>query len=90
MSLYGCEAPWLITTNNKTCETALDIKTRKSSEIDKISSFFAKLQILDMFDFIPDCLKPCITMDIKLKTLLTGTKSKTENSFVGVWRSKQV
>ncbi len=43
MSLYGCEAPWLMTTNNKTCETALDIKTRKSSEIDKISSFFAKL-----------------------------------------------
>ena len=86
MSLYGCEAPWLMTTNNKTCETDLDIKTRESTEIDEISSFFNKLQLLDMFDFMPDCAKPCVTMDIKFKTLFTGS----ETSFLWIWRSTQV
>ncbi len=77
-----------MTTNNKTCETDLDIKTNESAVIDKIDDFYTKLQILNMYDFMPDCPKPCITMEIKLKTLSTGIKPESSN--VWVWRSKQV
>ena len=86
--MYGCEAPWLNTSNNKTCEIDLDIKTMESAEIDQIFDFYNGLQVLDMYNFMPECPKPCVTMDIKLKTLLTGTKDT--KSYLGVWKSKQV
>ena len=73
MLMYGCEAPWLLTNNNRTCETDLDIKNIESDSIDKIDDMMLKLQLHDMFNFMPDCPKPCITMDIKVTTLLTGT-----------------
>ena len=88
MIMYGCEAPWLNSSNNKTCEIDLDIKTMESAEIDQIFDFYNGLQVLDMYDFMPECPKPCVTMDIKLKTLLTGTKDT--KSYLGVWKSKQV
>ena len=86
MLLYGCEAPWLMTNNNKTCETDLGVKPMESADIDKINDFIYKLQLLDMFDFLPDCPKPCVTMDIKVKTVLTGTG----NSLLWVLKSNQV
>ena len=88
MLMYGCEAPWLNTSNNKTCEIDSDIKTMESAEIDQMFDFYNGLMVLDMYDFIPDCPKPCVTMDIKLKTLLTGTRDLM--SYLGVWKSKQV
>ena len=88
MLMYGCEAPWLMTSNNKTCETDLVIKNLESADIANIIDFVFKLQVLDMFDFWQDCPKSCVTMDIKLKTLLTGTKDT--KSYLGVWKSKQV
>ena len=88
MLLYGCHAPWLQTNNNKTCEIDLDIKTMKSTEMDIIFDFIIKLRVLDKFDTLPDCPKPCVTMDIKLKTLLSGTRS--HRSFLVAWKSKQV
>ena len=86
--MYGCEAPWLNTSNNKICEIDLDIKTMESAEIDQIFDFYNGLQVLDMYNFMPECPKPCVTMDIKLKTLLTGTRDLM--SYLGVWKSKQV
>ena len=88
MLMYGCEAPWLNTSNNKTCEIDSDIKTMESAEIDQIFDFYNGLQVLDINDFMPDCLKPCVTMDIKLKSLLSGTTDTT--SYLQVWKSKQV
>ena len=38
--MYRCEAPWLNTSNNKTCEIDLDIKTIESAKIDQIFEFF--------------------------------------------------
>ena len=87
MLLYGCEAPWLLTNNNRSCETDLDIKNIESAKIDKINVLLENLQIHDMFDFMPDCPKPCVTMDIKVKPLLTGTAT---TSFLWVHKSKQV
>ena len=86
--MYGCEAPWLNTSNNKTCEIDSDIKTMKSAEIDQISDFYLELQVLDMYDSMPDCPRPCVTMNIKLKTLLSGTTDTL--SYLGVWKSEQV
>ena len=86
MLLYGCKAPWLMPNSNKTCETDLAIKTMKSDDMDKISDFFYKLQLHDMFDILPVCPKPCVTMDVKVKTLLTGTGQ----SLIWVSKSKQV
>ena len=88
MLMYGCEAPWLNTSNNKTCEIDLDIKTIESAKIDQIFEFFYDLQVLDMYHSLTDCPKPCVSMDIKLKTLLSGTADIT--SYLGVWKSKQV
>ena len=88
MLLYECEVPWLKSSNKQTCEIDLDIKTMESAEIDKILNFVYKLQVLDMYDFLPDCPKPCVTMNIKLKTLLSGNMNN--NSFLGVFKSKQV
>ena len=87
MILYGCEAPWLMTSNNKTCETDMDIKNLESADFANIIDFVFKLQVLDMYDFWPDCPKSCVTMDIKVKTLLTGTGT---TSFFWVMKSKQV
>ena len=87
MLLYGCEAPWLLTNNNRSCETDLDIKNIESAKINKINVLLENLQIHDMFDFMPDCPKPCVTMDIKVKPLLTGTAT---TSFLWVHKSKQV
>ena len=88
MFMYGCEAPWLNTRSNKTCERDLDIKTLEASEIDKFSFFYYELQVLDLKDFLPDCPKPCVTMNIKLKTQFSETGSYT--SYLGVWKSTQV
>ena len=86
MLLYGCEASWLMTNNNKTCETNLGIKTMNSADKDKINDFIYKLQLLDLFDFLPDCPKSCITMDIKVETLISGTG----NAVLWVLKSNQV
>ena len=86
MLLYGCEAPWLMTNNNKTCETNLGIKTMNSADKDKINDFIYKLQLLDLFDFLPGCPKSCITMNIKVKTLISGT----ENAVLWVLKLNQV
>ena len=88
MLLYGCHAPWLQTNDNETCEIDLDIKTMDAAEMDKIFYFVIKLKVLDKFDTLPDCPKPCVTMDIKLKNLLSGTRSN--RSFLVAWKSKQV
>ena len=58
MFMYGCEAPWLNTRSNTTCESNLDIKTLESSEIDQIRFFFHKFHL---HDFLPDCLN-CSTV----------------------------
>ena len=88
MLLYGCQAPWLQTSNNKTCEIDLDIKTMESAEIDKILDIYNGLQVLDMYNFMPECPKPCVTMNIKLKTLSSETTDTL--SYLGVWKSEQV
>ena len=87
MLMYGCEAPWLLTNNNRTCETDLDIKNIESATMDKIDDLMIKLQLNNMFDFMPECPKPCVTMDIKVKPLLTGTGT---TSSLWVWKAKQV
>ena len=87
MLMYGCEAAWLMTNNNRTCEVDLNIKPLESADINKIRDFFYKLQVLDMFDLMSNCPKPCVTMDIKVKTLLTGPGT---TSSLWVWKAKQV
>ena len=87
MIMYGCEVPWLNTRSNKACESDLDIKTMESAEIEEIFNFVYKLQVLDILEFMSECPKPCVTMDIKVKSLLTETGT---NSSLFVWKSKQV
>ena len=55
--------------------------------MDKINNLMLKLQLYDMFDIMPYCPKPCVTMDIKLKPLLTGTGTM---SSLWIWKAKQV
>ncbi len=85
--MYGCKAPWLLTINNRTCETDLNIKNIESPTMDKINDLMSNLQLNDMFDVMPDCPKPCVTMDIKVKPLLTGTGT---TSSLWVHKSKRV
>ena len=61
MGIYGCEPPWLMTSNSKTCETDMNIKSIKSADTEKISDFIFKIQNREMFDLKGLCMKKFLT-----------------------------
>ena len=90
LMLYGCIPPWLKTNKNLTCEVDLQIKDSKFINLDKLLQLYLQIQTFEMFTLFPDdCPKPCITMDIKVKVVRSGTGIESEADMF-VWKSNQV